>query len=318
MEKSRGISKKSSRKPPVFISSKKSHIIRYDFTLTNYKFFDESQVRLDLIDKIFEWRKDNLPDDFLELLQDEIKKNLDEIYILDYKPSIYFFMVSLNPSNVIIPTFITEMKNLVIDSSGKKELIDLYKHYLKIIKKSVITLINLYNSHLISLSEFFERTSQTPPTSIFLYRGFSYNRYKELLEDVDNQIGTNSDRIIIKSVLSTSLSKEVAYGFLARSHKMIVWKINVPHYKFDKFKYSFSKENRTKQSFIINSETLNNREYEYEFLLNFGLILKYMSKKNDRTNENIEIYEFDFVEYDTSEELLNEFDMNIDRFIEDL
>lgn len=42
-------------------------------------------------------------------------------------------------------------------------------------------------------------------------------------------------------------------------------------------------------------------------------LLKKIENKDD-----IFIYEFDFVGYDTSKELLTEFDTNIDRFLQDL
>lgn len=79
----------------------------------------------------------------MELLQDEIKEkeNLLEVYKLDYKPSIYLFMVSLNPSSVIKPSFITDFKDIVIGRYDLRTKISLYKNYLTIIKNSTL----LYN-----------------------------------------------------------------------------------------------------------------------------------------------------------------------------
>jgi len=311
---SRGISKsKSSKHKPRYTLSK---VKLYKFNLYSYDFFirdnPENPEIIEIIDKIFEWGFDSDADDFLELLRDILKEKPKEVYKLDYKASIYLFMVSLNPSNVIEPVFITELKDLVTKKTVVRSLIKLYKKYLGIIKNSTLLLIKSYNSHLISLKEFFEETHQTHSSSIILYRGFNYNRYKELLDDIEKQIQTNPNEIIVKSILSSSLSEDVAQRFLGRYDRRVIWKINVPNDKFGEFKYSFVKRSGGTQSYQITYATLKSANYEYELLSNFGLILSYKGKE---INDSVEIYEFDFVGYNTNEELLKEFDRNIGEFI---
>lgn len=308
MKISRGISKKS---------SSKTKMVKYDFYLYSYNYFETDNDKIKIVDKIFEWGFDSDADDFLELLQDEIRKeeNPLEVFKLDYKPSIFLFMVSLNPVSVTKPSFLKDFRDIVVGTYNLRRRIALYKQYLTIIKNSTIILIKLYNSHLISLTKFFELTHQHPPSSIILFRGFNYDRYKELLVDVDEQIETHRENIIIKSVLSSSISEEIAHRFLGRDQIKVIWKINVPNSKFSEFKYSFVKRSGGIQSYPINYASLKSANYEYELLLNFGLILSYKTKK---VENEILIYEFDFVGYDTSKELLTEFDTNIHEFINDL
>jgi len=313
---SRGITKPSLSKHKII------KVKLYNFQLYSYDFFiRDNPKKLKIIDMIFEWGFDSDADDFLELLLDKLKENptLKEVYKLDYKASIYLFMVSLNPSNIIEPVFITELKDLVTKKTAVRSLINLYKQHLKIIKNSTLLLIKSYNSHLISLKEFFEETHQTHSSSIILYRGFNHNRYKELLDDIEEQIKTNPNEIIVKSVLSSSLSKEVALKFLGRYDRRVIWKINVPNNKFGEFKYSFVKRSGGTQSYHITYATLKSANYEYELLLNFGLVLKFIKK--EEIIDGVEMYEmceFEFVKYNTDERLLKEFDKNINDFIDRL
>ena len=327
------ISKKSYR--PKTIKTIRTIKYPYNFYLTSYSYFETNQDIINFINKICDWGNDDDASDFFDMYIGELEKT--DFYLINYRIANLFFRLFIDKSknfdNIEKPLFLEELIECIKTNYDEAERLIILKKFLKIIKNSLILLINYYNIYFISLNEFFNKTNrlntlENIPKEIFLYRGFNIKFNNEIIDYVNSQIESkNKDNIIINSVISTSISEEVAYRFLGKGSNGIVWKIRVPIDNYDVFKYSFLKKilPDTPPSFlkINNYNLLYDNNSEYEFLLNYGAKLRYNSidKKTVKINrfdedENVEIitYNFDFLNYDLSS--IDNFDEYIENIID--
>lgn len=133
-----------------------------------------------------------------------------------------------------------------------------------------------------------------------LYRGFAKPLYVN-----------TGDEITTHMFMSTSVSKDTALRFMSNTNR-VIWKINIAPEHFKDFPYVYF------DSYI---KLPHNKHTEAEFLLNVGCrmrcikinksqtkkVRKYTLSKNDivssRENISYDMYEFDFLGWDT--ELIN-------------
>jgi hypothetical protein len=262
----------------------------------------------------------------LKLSSKEEDKEINRASIilqLKHKDTDEFFK-NISENIIFIPIYIQQ----IFAEIGKD------KDKLKFILSSTVNSINnffkFYNSSLISLNQYFLKSNNPDNNNIdiYLYRGFQYLRYKPLLDYIDTI--ENGKKIEISCILSTSIYEHIAYNFLNPNDiRKIVWKIKVPLAKFDKFKYSYILKNwrdKRENSSIINltniDKTIMN---ESEFILNYGIILKLINKSviskllpSKTTTDTIELYEFEFIDYNTSPELLNKFNIQMQKIIDNI
>lgn len=262
----------------------------------------------------------------LKLSSKEEDKEINRASIilqLKHKDTDEFFK-NISENIIFIPIYIQQ----IFAEIGKD------KDKLKFILSSTVNSINnffkFYNSSLISLNQYFLKSNNPDNNNIdiYLYRGFQYLRYKPLLDYIDTI--ENGKIIEISCILSTSIYEHIAYNFLNPNDiRKIVWKIKVPLAKFDKFKYSYILKNwrdKRENSSIINltniDKTIMN---ESEFILNYGIILKLINKSviskllpSKTTTDTIELYEFEFIDYNTSPELLNKFNIQMQKIIDNI
>ncbi len=307
MEVKKSISKKTSK----HIRKKKDV-----FYLTPYTDFEPDTHTIQIIDDIFQWGYDDDVDDFFE----NVIKNLvsPDFYYMNYRIANFFFRLFIKGSDnfddIDRPSFINELTDKIkseytdLDNETK---ITIFKSILILIKNSLINLIKHYNIYLISIKDFFEKTkiiNETIPEQIILYRGFNIRFNEEIIIDIIKQIRDNPNNIIVNSVLSSSISEKVVFRFLGTGERGIIWKIIVPQSKYKDFKYSFVKKNypiRQNTITIVDYNNLLSDSYEYEFLLNYGLMLKYIETKQETRRINsidmsLDIYIFEFLGYDFS------------------
>ena len=330
-KKEYAIGKKKSSKP-IRIKSKEL----YDFYLTAYFHFEKNLDIINNINNICKWGNDDDADDFLSMVIEGLSN--PNFYYMNYRIANFFFRLFINSSanfnDIEKPLFLNELIEEIKNRYDDEETqITVFKSVLILIKKSLLKLINSFNRYLISIHDFFEKTkdiNKNIPNNIILYRGFNIHFNKEIITDINHQIKENPNNIIIKSVLSTSISEKVAFRFLGIGEKGIIWKIIVPQNKYTEFKYSFLKKNYPDNPSIstiakIDNEHLSSKMDEYEFLLNYGLKLKFIEIKEEirrinrgdvDVNMTLNIYVFEFLGYDLSD-LIN-FDTRISRIITDI
>lgn len=228
------------------------------------------------------------------------------------------FYKDISEQILFIPIYIQELFKYLRKDVKKLKFI------LEITKKSINDFIFNYNFSLISFKSFLEISKYNNPKTydLYLYRGFQYFRYKPLIDLIDN---SSSDEFELPCILSSTIYEHIAINFLSGQRK-IIWKIKVPNNKFDKFKYSFSLLNKPGIIQKINLTYIDKSIIsESEFILNFGIKLKLINKRSilrllpRKTEEElIELYEFEFIDYNTSSKLLTDFNKYIDSIINKL
>lgn len=231
------------------------------------------------------------------------------------------FFKYISENITFIPIYIRKLYNYIHKDIEKLKLI------LNFTKEAINNYINLYNLSLSSLEDYFSLSKNTNNIDIYLYRGFQYSRYKPLLNYIDTNI--DKEEILIPCILSTSIYEHIAYNFLnPNDTRKIVWKIKIPVKHFNKFKYSYVLKNYQDRynNSIINLTNIDKSIIkESEFILNYGIILKFINKQiilkqlpGKKESDKIELYEFEFVDYDTSKDLLKEFNLKITKIIENI
>lgn len=239
--------------------------------------------KLDDINDIYSWTFDDDLDDFTNKLGNYDNPNL---YIINYRLIITLFMLNIeNKDDDFIPSYINELFIHI------GEDIQILNYIIKITCKSINRFIELYNSNLISLKSYFDLPyNKDKLNDLFLYRGFNYNRYKPLLNYVDRNL---NEIITIPCILSTSVYKHIAKKFIIGERK-VLWEIKINNNNFDKFKYSYVKngDNIDEINLTDIDKTIIN---ESEFIINYGIQLRFINKRF--INEEIELYEFEFIDY---------------------
>ena len=256
---------------------------------------------------------------------DTIETNRTSLILqLQHKDTDEFFK-DISENITFIPLYIQQIFNAINKDIDKLKLI------LNSAKNNINKFITLYNSSLIPLNEYFlmPGNEDINKLDICLYRGFQYLRYKPLLDYVDEKIKNSSKQIEIPCILSSTIYEHIAYNFLSIEDKRkIVWKINIPYSSFNKFKYSYILENwddKRENKTIINLTNVDKTSInESEFILNYGLQLKFINKQiiskvlpRKKIPDEIELYEFEFVDYKTIPEL-NHLNNIIDNIITNL
>jgi hypothetical protein len=302
-----------------------------NFTLAPYSFFNEGK-ELTKLDKMFQWTYEDDEDDIYEKLIDFIINGGEQQFSINYIISNYFFRLFLSGTynNAGIPEILNKLYNYIKEKEEEKGLIgdillssslDIYKQFLRIYLSSLIQYIYNFNQVFISIEKYFQqykKLNPQMPENIKLYRGFNSNFIQENLLDVLNQIKTGNKNIIIKSVLSTSVNKAVAYRCLniTGNNEGYIWEINVSKDYYEYFKYSFLKKSDklTQMSEIRNQIDTS----ENEFVLNYGLQLIYKGFREEYVDlKKINILLFDFYGYDIhhTEDKLDEFNIFITNYI---
>lgn len=235
-------------------------------------------------------------------IEDFIKFHKSPIY-LSYSISNFFFRFCINENEAEIPDLIHEFNEYIDDNNEDENLQDFIKKkspntniLLLIITnffEALIKTIELYPKRLISLSSYFKLTSQEVPEYICLYRGFSKDRNREILDYVERNIHKT---ISINAMLSTSIKFITALRFCGEGG--IIWRIIINKMLYEKFYYSYISPN----DLIINAESILDSSYEIEFLLNYGIQLRFISKLEDQyditSDKHYTLYTFLFMGYD--------------------
>ena len=249
--------------------------------------------------ELIDWKEEIDPGNFIE---DFIKFHKSPIY-LSYSISNFFFRFCINGNEAEIPDLIREFKEYIDENKEDEKLKEFIKQegqntniLLLIITnffEALIKTIELFPKRLISLSSYFKLTDQEPPEYICLYRGFSKDRNREILDYVERN---KRKTISINAMLSTSIKFITALGFCGEGG--IIWRIIINKMLYEKFYYSYISPN----DLIIDAESILDPRFEIEFLLNYGIQLRFISKLQnqfDRTsNKHYTLYTFLFMGYD--------------------
>jgi hypothetical protein len=258
----------------------------YDITNPDFKF-------------ILTWTTEDDNDDIIENIINTLTKssNINEIikdirlnymfineFLLEYTYNIfnitdmnkkYNFKIKSNSHIQSLINYVeTERKDL-----NKFEIVKkIFNLYVRLIEY----LYHSYFTTFIKLDEYSYITDE-----LVLYRGFNYNKYTKLLLDKTKFLNIN-DEFNTSYFMSTSIYETTAYRFIRNNN--IIWKINIPKSKFNKFYYSYLS---SKKHYFNNSLAKN--QQETEFLLNMNAKLKLINKyqKNNKL-----YYEWEFLEYE--------------------
>lgn len=343
------------------LEQKSMKITKYYFS--SYSYIIDDIAKLNAVNDIYSWSYDDDLDDFTDKLGDFDDedlyvinyrliinlfmlsiKNIHDINIFLEKNSkkrlialmkdtskpqeLINYYSSLNNEDFIMElskkTFIPIYIKQLFVHVGKD--INLLKYIIKITKESVNKFINSYNLNLISLKTYFDlynkkSSNKNELNDLYLYRGFNYSRYKPLLDYIDEH--KSDSAISIPCILSTSVYKHIANNFIVGDRK-IIWQIKINNKDFEKFKYSYINTNNDTIDEINLTNTDKSIVKETEFILNYGIQLKFIkkttiNKKLPGSDEvsSIEKYNFEFVDYDTNPNL-DSFNSNIDIILRNL
>jgi hypothetical protein len=254
----------------------------------------------DYTSKLIDWKEEIDAGNFIE---DFIRYHQSPIY-LSYSISNFFFRFCINENEANIPDLIREFSEYINENKEEDENLKEFimnegqttNILLLIITnffEALIKTIELYPKKLISLSSYFQITDQEVPEYICLYRGFSKDRNQEILDYVEDNLNKT---ISINAMLSTSIKFITALGFCGDGG--IIWRIIINKKSFEKFYYSYISPNHL----TIDADTILDPRFEIEFLLNYGIQLRCISKlenQDDITSGNhYTLYTFLFMGYD--------------------
>jgi len=298
------------------------------------------------IKKLIKWTNEDDVDDFTEINdliinQTEPRISKRNIYIINYKivnDILFSFNFSLNDNPSILTQqiiynykegdfipFIKLLYNFIKENNENNEK---FYEYLSIIANSIIKLIYDYKKLLINIDTYLLANKeakykidniikkQKSPDYFNLYRGFNYKRYKLLLDYVKKNIENKNDRITIPAILSSSIYFQTANRFASNEEEIgnnIIWIIKIKKEVFDKFKYSYLGTEQITLNILENLNINNIVTKEAEFLLNYGMILKFI-KQDIKTDINKTIYYFEFIDYD--EKSINDLKRNLNIHID--
>lgn len=238
--------------------------------LASYNYFEKDEAKIKIINDINQWAYDTDYDDYVEMF--------DNSYRINYKFIISLFMLHINNNPNYQSSYY--INGLIEYLKGD---MDKFKLLLENTRSSLNRLIEIYHSNFISFHSYLNIIPNPNLKKLELYTGFNYEGYKPLMKMMDSNFEKNKI-ITIPSIISSSINKKVAERF-CRGHRKIIWKIEVPKYKFKTFKYSYIKANNCYSK--IDTINLSNitSEKEHEFLLNYGIQLKCIRKVVDDTYE---------------------------------
>jgi hypothetical protein len=247
--------------------------------LASYNHFEKDEARIKVINDINQWAFDTDYDDYVEMF--------DNSYRINYKFIISLFMLHINNNTNYQSSYY--INGLIEYLKGD---MDKFKLLLENTRSSLNRLIHIYHSNFISFHSYLKIVPNPDIRKLELYTGFNYEGYKPLMKLIDCNFEKNKI-ITIPSIISSSINKKVAERF-CRGHRKVLWKIEVPKYKFKNFKYSYIKANNCYSKIdIINLSNITS-EKEHEFLLNYGIQLKCIRKV---VNETFELFIFQFHNY---------------------
>jgi len=248
--------------------------------LSSYNYFEKDKRKIEVINDINQWAYDNDYDDYVGMFTGN--------YQINYKFIISLFMLHIDNNLNYMSSFY--INGLIEYLNGD---MDKFRLLLKNTQLSVNRLIEIYHSNLISFNSYLKIIPNPHLRNLNLYTGFRYDGYKSLIKLVDTNFRKNK-LITIPSIISSSINKKVAKRFCIGQRK-IMWKIEIPKYKFKYFKYSYiTPNNEYSKINIINLSNIND-ENEHEFLLNYGIQLRCIKKVIDAEKE---LYIFQFHNYE--------------------
>jgi hypothetical protein len=249
--------------------------------LCSYNYFEKDSEKIKIINDINQWAYDDDYDDYLEMF--------DDTYRINYKFIISLFMLHIDNNNDYRSSYY--INGLIQHIKGDMVL---FKVLLKNTLNSLNRLVHIYHSNMITFDTYLNIISHPKLKKLELYTGFNFEGYKPLIKIIDCNFEKNKI-ITIPSIISSSINRKVAERF-CRGHRKVLWKIEVPKYKFKTFKYSYINDNNEYSKTKINTINLSNivDEKEHEFLLNYGIQLKCMRKV---VNDIYEVFIFQFYNY---------------------
>jgi len=261
--------------------------------LCSYNYFEKDSEKIKIINDINQWAYDDDYDDYLEMF--------DDTYRINYKFIISLFMLHIdNNKEYRSSYYINGLIEYIRDDMV------LFKVLLKNTLSSLNRLVHIYHSNMITFDTYLKIVPHPNLKKMDLYTGFNFEGYKPLIKMIDSNFEKNKI-ITIPSIISSSINKKVAERF-CRGHRKVLFKIEVPKYKFKTFKYSYITDNNDYSKTKINTINLSNinDEKEHEFLLNYGMQLKCIRKVVD---DNYELFIFQFHNYKTPDlhDFLNRF-----------
>jgi len=259
--------------------------IKFFPSLRNYTghiSISRNKKKSNIADFLSEWRADDDADDYFDLSKS------NNYYRLNYSLITYLL---INHQELFLNNFTkNELLNYLKDNMFyfKNSKIKEYEEYIEendinkyiFFSEQLKNIQKLYKTILIKiptcnsiLTIHRDSKSRKKVEKIVLYRGFNYQRYEKILQDI------NIDSIITtETFLSTSIQKVVAIKFAYNYddhndiNKHIVWKIIIEEDMFKIFNYTFISD-----EFNIEDDLLTlylNSNIECEFILNMGAVLK--------------------------------------------
>ena len=236
-------------------------LLSLESTYHNHNKITRNRKKVNVADFLYEWKSEDNPDEYFDV------RNNRGYYTLNYQVITHLLC---NPIEKLqLPDESLEyMKEHQIDATD----------FLCGQLTNMILLCETLANKLQPYSEVIVPTGgQQSQQRLVLYRGFNYNRYKPLLEEIS--IGSDvsvGSMITTKSFLSTSLQELTAINYIysnpQKPEHNILWKIIVDGKYFDTFNYAFlSSTFHTGEDNIHTLYTKDN--ICCEFLLNIGAFL---------------------------------------------
>jgi len=144
---------------------------------------------------------------------------------------------------------------------------------------------------------------------LILYRGFNYSKYGKILEKT--KLLNINEEFITCCFMSTSVYEDTARRFIYNDDETdtennIMWKINIPKSKYNKFYYSYLSSDK---HYFNNPSAI--KQKEIEFLMNMNAKLKLIKKYE---KYNISYYEWEFVDYEILEEATTNYFKNLNKY----
>lgn len=241
-------------------------LLLLESTYSNRNKITRNRKKVNVADFLYEWKSEDEPDDYFDVREGR------GYYTLNYQVITRVITHSLTPltplthpiENLQLPEETLEYMN-----ERKIDLTDFLCEQLKNMRLLTESLAN----KLPSCAEVIGQSS----SGLVLYRGFNYNRYKPLLEDVSSDgVGSVGSIITTKTFLSTSLQELTAINYIyskpQNPEHNILWKIIVDAKYFDEFNYAFLSKTFHSDDDIRSLYT--NDTICCEFLLNIGAFLE--------------------------------------------
>lgn len=234
-------------------------LLSLESTYHNHNKVTRNRKKVNVADFLYEWKSEDNPDEYFDV------RNNRGYYTLNYQVITHMLC---NPIEKLqLPEESLEyMKELQLDA---KDFLCGQLTNMKLLCETLANKLQPYSEVIVPTG------GQQPQQQLVLYRGFNYNRYKPLLEEIS--VGSDvGSMITTKSFLSTSLQELTAINYIysnpQKPEHNILWKIIVDDKYFDCFNYAFlSSTFHTGEDNIHTLYTKDN--ICCEFLLNIGAFL---------------------------------------------